>query len=80
MTTPDPQDREKVRVLTTPLSHRGMPAWFVYIAGLVGLIYILNPTLGVIEIIPDNLPLVGNLDEGAAAFLIWYALVELFEG
>jgi len=82
VTTPDQQEKEheKVRVLTTPLSKRGLPAWFVYIIGLIGLIYILNPTAGFIEIIPDNLPFVGNLDEGVAAFLIWYAIVEFFEG
>ena len=36
----------------------------VYIVGaLLSTIYILNPTAGVIELIPDNLPVVGNLDE-----------------
>ncbi|MEZ4272285.1 MAG: DUF1232 domain-containing protein [Myxococcota bacterium] len=28
--------------------------------------YILNPTAGVFELLPDNLPGVGNLDEAAA--------------
>ena len=74
------QDQEKFRVLTTPLSSRGMPIWFIYLAGLLGLVYILNPTAGFIELIPDNLPLIGNLDEGVAMMLIWYGLVELFEG
>jgi uncharacterized membrane protein YkvA (DUF1232 family) len=74
------QDREKLSVLTAPLSSRGLRPWLVYLMGLLGLIYILNPTLGVFEFIPDNIPLVGNLDEGAAALLIWYALVEFFEG
>jgi uncharacterized membrane protein YkvA (DUF1232 family) len=36
----------------------------VYVVGaLVSTIYILNPTAGVIELLPDNLPVVGNLDE-----------------
>jgi len=34
----------------------------------------------VLELIPDNLPLAGNLDEGAAFTLLWYGLVEFFEG
>jgi uncharacterized membrane protein YkvA (DUF1232 family) len=34
------------------------------------LIYLLNPGLGIFELIPDNLPVVGNLDEGAAAALL----------
>jgi len=67
-------------VLTTPLSLRGVPVWVVYILAALGLVYILNPGAGVIEFIPDNLPIVGNLDEGAAFLLIWYALVEFFEG
>lgn len=44
------------------------------VVGLVGLAcgaYLANPTLGVFELIPDNVPGVGNLDEaGAAAILI----------
>jgi uncharacterized membrane protein YkvA (DUF1232 family) len=40
-------------------------------------IYILNPTMGVFELIPDNLPVIGNLDEGAAAILIWNAVQQL---
>ncbi len=73
------QEQEKLSTLTTPLSHRGLPIWFVYLTGLIGLIYLLNPTAGLIELIPDNLPLIGNLDEGVAALLIWYTLVEFFE-
>ncbi|MCC7129129.1 MAG: DUF1232 domain-containing protein [Anaerolineae bacterium] len=46
----------------------------------VGLIYVLNPTLGIIELIPDNLPIIGNLDEGVAFMLIWFGLVEFFRG
>lgn len=65
---------------TTPLSQHGWPRWAVYTAGVVGLLYILNPTLGVFELLPDNLPIVGNLDEGAAFLLMWYGLMEIFQG
>lgn len=35
-------------------------------------VYLINPTAGIIELIPDNLPWVGNLDEGGAtALLLW---------
>lgn len=37
-------------------------------------LYLLNPTAGLIEFLPDNLPLVGNLDEFAATFLMFAAL------
>ncbi len=72
--------QDEVGVLTTPLSLRGMPVWLVYLAAILGTIYLLNPTAGFIEFLPDNLPVVGNLDEGAAMLLIWYGLVEFFEG
>ena len=42
--------------------------------GLLATIYILNPTAGVFEILPDNLPLVGNLDEAAAVTLLLMCL------
>jgi hypothetical protein len=67
-------------VLTTPLSLRGIPVWLVYLCAVIGIIYILNPTAGVIELLPDNFPLLGNLDEGGAFIAIWYGLVEFFEG
>ncbi len=46
----------------------------VALAGLASLIYLINPTAGIIEIIPDNLPIIGNLDEGTAAAVLLAAL------
>ena len=46
----------------------------IFLIGLLALIYLLNPTAGIFEIIPDNLPLVGNLDEAAAATLLLMCL------
>lgn len=63
-----------------PLSLRGFPVWLTILMGLLGAIYILNPTAGILEFIPDNIPWIGNLDEGVAFTLLWYALVEVFEG
>ncbi len=39
----------------------------IFLLGLICLIYLLNPGAGIFELIPDNLPLIGNLDEAAAA-------------
>jgi len=36
------------------------------ILGIICLIYLINPGAGVIELLPDNLPIIGNLDEGLA--------------
>lgn len=44
------------------------------LTGGIGLciLYLLNPGLGVFELIPDNIPGIGNLDEGAAVALLIY--------
>ena len=46
----------------------------VVIFGIVALIYLLNPTMGLFELIPDNLPIIGNLDEAAATAIVLYSL------
>ncbi len=38
--------------------------------GALGVVYLLNPTAGFLEFLPDNLPLIGNLDEGIAVTLV----------
>lgn len=47
-----------------------MKSIFVFIMGLLSALYLINPTAGLFELIPDNIPLVGNLDEATAAFLL----------
>jgi uncharacterized membrane protein YkvA (DUF1232 family) len=48
-----------------------MKTFFVILAGVFAFVYLLNPTAGFLEFIPDNIPVVGNLDEaGATALLI----------
>jgi uncharacterized membrane protein YkvA (DUF1232 family) len=43
---------------------------FVYWTGLVlAVAYLLNPTAGLFELLPDVLPGIGNLDEAAAVGL-----------
>jgi uncharacterized membrane protein YkvA (DUF1232 family) len=47
---------------------------------VLGVIYLLNPGGGIFEFIPDNFPVIGNLDEGAAMALVlwgWKKLKEL---
>lgn len=46
----------------------------VFLLGLFALIYLLNPTAGLFELIPDNIPLIGNLDEAAAVTLLLMCL------
>jgi hypothetical protein len=55
---------------TTDVRIRWGP-WFGFLAVAAGLLYLVNPGAGVLELLPDGAPLVGNLDEAAAtAFLI----------
>lgn len=51
-----------------------MKKFVVTCLGLLSVLYILNPTAGFFEIIPDNLPLIGNLDEAAAVALLLMCL------
>lgn len=47
------------------------------IAIIIGGIYLLNPTAGFIEFLPDALPIVGNIDEAGATMLLLYGINEL---
>lgn len=49
------------------------------LGSIVAVIYLLNPTAGIFEWIPDNLPIVGNLDEAAATALLIYGLRVIFK-
>lgn len=44
----------------------------IIVAGLgaFSAFYLFNPGAGVVELIPDNIPFIGNLDEAAAAGLL----------
>lgn len=42
----------------------------VALAGFISFIYLINPGAGFLEIIPDNFPVIGNLDEAAACAII----------
>ncbi|MCF8060360.1 MAG: DUF1232 domain-containing protein [Bacteriovoracaceae bacterium] len=54
----------------TLMTKKNLKTLFALFGGLLGVVYILNPTAGIIEFIPDNLPFIGNLDEAAAVVLI----------
>ncbi len=46
----------------------------IFLIGVLAVIYLLNPTAGFFELIPDNIPLIGNLDEAAAATILMMCL------
>ena len=47
-----------------------MKSLLVAIAAFLSVVYLINPTAGFLEFIPDNLPIVGNLDEAAAVTIL----------
>ena len=47
---------------------------YVLVLGVLGVVYVLNPGAGFLELIPDNLPVIGNLDEATAVVFIIAAL------
>jgi uncharacterized membrane protein YkvA (DUF1232 family) len=51
-----------------------MKKFLVAAIGILAFLYLLNPGFGVFELIPDNIPFIGNLDEATAAFLLLSAL------
>ncbi len=46
----------------------------VAVIGILAFVYLINPGFGIFEFIPDNIPLIGNLDEATATFLLLSAL------
>ena len=43
---------------------------FVIIVGILCVLYILNPGAGIFELIPDNIPIIGNIDEATAVVIL----------
>ena len=58
-----------------PLRPRScMGSFWALLGSIVGAIYLLNPTLGLFELLPANAPGIGNLDEAGAAALLIFGL------
>ncbi len=47
-----------------------MKKLFAAIGAVLSVVYIINPTAGLLEIIPDNIPGIGNLDEAAVTGIL----------
>jgi len=53
----------------------GKLAWTIIL--ILSIAYLMNIGFGVFEIIPDNVPLIGNLDDAGAVLLLLKSLVKL---
>jgi hypothetical protein len=42
----------------------------IILVGVLAALYLINPGAGILEFLPDNLPLVGNLDEATATAVL----------
>ena len=51
-----------------------MKSLLVALAGILAFLYLVNPTFGVLEFLPDNIPFVGNVDEATASMVLLAAL------
>ncbi|MDH5258951.1 MAG: DUF1232 domain-containing protein [Gammaproteobacteria bacterium] len=49
----------------------------IILLGILSLFYIFNPGAGIFELIPDNIPILGNLDE-ATAMIVLLACLRYF--
>ncbi|TLD69689.1 DUF1232 domain-containing protein [Phragmitibacter flavus] len=59
----------------TPAGGSGVKAKvFAALGAVFCAVYLLNPGAGFIELIPDNVPLIGNIDEAAVTGLLIYCL------
>lgn len=43
---------------------------FVIGLGAIGVVYLMYPSLGVFELLPDALPIIGSIDEATATLLV----------
>ncbi len=46
----------------------------VFLLGAASVVYLVNPGAGIFELIPDNIPGIGNLDEAGATAVLLAAL------
>ena len=49
---------------------RALKEVVIIIVAVIATLYLLNPTAGILELLPDNLPVVGNLDEAGAVTIL----------
>lgn len=47
-----------------------MKSFLILVSGIISFIYLINPGAGILELIPDGFPVIGNLDEAAAVAVL----------
>ncbi len=49
---------------------RTLKEMFILTLAFIAFVYLIFPTLGIFELIPDAIPLIGSMDEGAATLIL----------
>lgn len=68
--TPPPSSSPPPPPPTPPSARTPGKTLGALVLGALSVLYILNPSAGLLEFIPDNFPIVGNLDEAAAVVIL----------
>lgn len=64
------RDGKNYREIMSDTKRRSPKDILVIIVMVISIIYLINPGAGIIELIPDVVPMIGNLDEGVATTLL----------
>lgn len=46
----------------------------VALVGVLSFLYLCNPGMGVFEFVPDGIPVIGNIDELSATYMLYSSL------
>lgn len=73
-------------IIEEPKKKRSSRDTLVIIIMSISVLYLINPTAGIFEFIPDAIPIIGNIDEGIATTLLLsgmsyfgYNITEIFK-
>jgi hypothetical protein len=84
MSEESPSEAVVERPPATPEGPKGlrqrscMGSWAALVGVLIGAVYVINPGAGVFEVVPDIVPVLGNLDDAAATTMLVLGLQYLF--
>lgn len=71
----DPQPSQAKTGAGNAAKKHGLGTKLLAIIGTIfSVLYLINPTGGFLEFIPDNFPIIGNLDEATVTALLIYCL------
>ncbi|MBN2790796.1 MAG: DUF1232 domain-containing protein [Candidatus Delongbacteria bacterium] len=67
-------DKKRIIVKSSKKPRSLFGVFLAIIGILFSLVYIINPTAGIFEILPDNIPFFGNIDEAGVTYFLFMCL------